>query len=172
MSQLQYTLIFHLIHNTLHQSGFSFTILTNEGNLLSSFNCKINRVQHHMVAIPFSQILSLNRNTTRMRRWWKFQMKCRIVFLIHLDDVHLLQLFDTRLNLVGLSSFIAESFDEILCILNLFLLIFVSTQLLFSSLFPQFHIFRIGDFIIINFAKRDLDGTSRHIINEGSIVGN
>ena len=74
MSQLQHTLILHLIHDTLHQSGLSFSILTNKGNLLSSFNRKINRVQHHIITIAFSQVLSLNRNTTRMRSRWKFQM--------------------------------------------------------------------------------------------------
>ena len=54
--------------------------------------------------------------------------------------------------------------------MNHLLLVVVGTTLLLQALFAQLHKVGVVDLIIINLAKRNLDGAGCHIIDKGPVV--
>ncbi len=93
-----------------------------------------------------------------------------MVFLIYFNRHNPFQLFDTALHLYGFGCLIAETFDELFRVLNLLLLVFVGTQLLFTPLLAEYHIFIIRDLVIINTPTGDFNRPVGHIINKGTVV--
>ena len=65
----------------------------------------------------------------------------RSVYLVDFDAFYFCELLDSALHLHALSSFVAETFNEILCVLNHFLLVLIGAHLLFKSLLTQDEVF-------------------------------
>ena len=48
MTKRQGALMLYFVHDTLHQRGLTFTILTHEGNLVATFDGEINILENYM----------------------------------------------------------------------------------------------------------------------------
>ena len=79
-------------------------------------------------------------------------------------------MLDATLHLHGLGGLVAEALNEIFDVGNLFLLIFVGSQLLLTTLGTQLHKLVILDAIIDNLATRDFERAVGHIVDEGTVV--
>ena len=135
MPDLQVSLIGNLIHDHFHQSCFTFSVPSDKSNFLSPQHIKIYFMQYHVITIRFTQIPPTHDNIPRTYcRLESHIDPCRI-FLFYLDSFYLFQLFDSGLHLYCFRRLITETLDKILCILNLFLLILVSTLLLLDTFF-------------------------------------
>ena len=105
-----------------------------------------------MIAVSFLQIFNNHRILARMRCRRKAQIHGRVIDFVHFQTLQFFQLLDARLHLHRLGSFVTESFNKGLGILNHFLLILVTAQLLFTAFFAQFKKLSIRHFIIVNLA--------------------
>ncbi len=101
---------------------------------------------------------------------WEFKVKSRVILLVDLDSLDFFKLLDTALHLHTLRSLVTESFDEILSVGNLLLLILVSAKLLLASLLAKLNIMRVVYLIIVDMTKRDLDSSVCDIINKRAVV--
>ena len=79
-------------------------------------------------------------------------------------------MLDTALYLYCLRCFITEAFDKVFRILYLFLLIFVSTELLFATFFAENDKLIILHLIVINLPASNLNRTGSYIIKKGTVV--
>ena len=79
-------------------------------------------------------------------------------------------MFDTALYLYSLSGLIAETLDKVFRILYLFLLVFVSTKLLFSAFLTEYHKLIVLHFIIIDTPASYFNRTGSDIIQKSAVV--
>ena len=94
---------------------------------------QVHIVEDHMVAIRFLHILTNHRIVTGAHGRRELQAKCRSIFFIYFNRHDFLQVLDAALYLYSLRSLITETFDKVFRVFYFFLLIFVSTQLLFTA---------------------------------------
>ena len=97
-------------------------------------------------------------------------MERRIVHLVHLDRHNLFQLLYAALNLNRFCGLISETLYEILDVGNLFLLVFVSTKLLFAPFRTQFHKLIVSHAVINNSANGNFHCARGHIVQESAVV--
>ena len=127
------------IQDTFHERGFTFAVLTHEGYFLASLDGEVHIVEDGLSAVCFLHVLADNRVVARTHGWRELESQRRIVLFIHFDSLYLFQLLDAALHLHGLGGLVSEPFDKVLCILNLLLLVFVGTELLFASFLAKNH---------------------------------
>ena len=156
MSYLQHSSMGNLLHDTLHERRFAFTILTDKRHFFSTLNGKIHLIKDNMLTIVLFHFITNHWIVTTPGAWWKFKMKARSVNFINLNGNYFFQLFDAALHLHSFGRLITESFDEILQIRNFFLLIFISTELALSAFSTELHIFIIRHTIVHHLATRNL----------------
>ena len=94
-----------------------------------------------------------------------------VILLLHLNPVQFLQLFDPRLHLNRLGCLVPETVNELLSILDQFLLILIGGMLDRDPLLFQGHILGIRNPVIIDFPQGKLDGPVGHIVKENPVVG-
>ena len=75
------------------------------------------------------------------------------------------------MHLHGLGGLVAEPLDEVLGVVDKFLLVLVGAHLLLHALLAQFHKLAVTHLVVIDFAQRDLDGAVGDIIDESAVVG-
>ena len=126
-------------------------------------------VEHHMTVgllhlITDDGIVA----TTQTRR--ELQVHGGVVHLVHLNNLHLLQLTQTLLHLHSLCGLIAETLHKVANVGHLLLLVLVGPQLLFTSLFPEHHILVVLHPIVNNLTAGNLQRAVRHIIDKGTVV--
>ena len=170
MPYLKTSLKRNLTHDTFNQCRLTLAILTYKGYFLASLNGQIDIREYRMVAIALSNILTDHRIIATTQTRWELQMHCRIVDLIYLDRNDFLQLLYFLLYLYGLSGLITEAFNKLAHLSNLFLLVLVGAQLLFTTLFTQCDILVVLYFIVYNPTTGNLQRPIRHIINKRTIV--
>ena len=123
-----------------------------------------------MFSILLLHIISYHRIVSRSRCWWEFQTYVRIIYLINFYALYLFKLLDTALHLNCLRWFISKALYKILYIFYFFLLILISTHLLFYSFFAQLLKLGIIHRIIIYLTARYFYCTIRHIIYKRTVV--
>ena len=79
-------------------------------------------------------------------------------------------MFDAALYLYRLGGFVTETFNEIFGILYLFLLIFVSAELLFAAFFTELYKLVVLYLIIIDTSTGNLNGTSGDVVQESTVM--
>ena len=97
-------------------------------------------------------------------------MHSRVVDLVNLDGHDLLQLLHLLLHLHGLRGLVAETFDEVLHLLNLLLLVLVGAQLLLTALLAQHDILVVLHLIVDDATAGDLERAVRHVVDERTVV--
>ena len=157
-------------HDTFYQSGFTFTVLTYERHFLTTVYGQVYIVEDDMVAIGFPNILTDDGVTSATAAASKLQAQCRVVFFVYFNAFYLFQLLDAALHLHGFRGFIAEAFDEGFGIFYLFLLILISTKLLFATFLPQYDEFIILHFVVVDLSASDFNGARGDIIEECTVV--
>ena len=105
-----------------------------------------------------------------MRRRRKLEMHHRLVAVVDFDQIHLLELFHSRLHLFCFRGFIPETFDERLYLLDFALLVVESGLLHVDTLLATLHELCVGTFVVVNLAARNLDGSNRDMVEEGAVV--
>ena len=157
-------------HDTLYQSGFTFTVLTYECHFLAAVYSQVDIVEDDMVAIGLPDILTDDRVASTTAAASKLQAQCRVIFLVYLDAFYLFQLFDAALHLHGFRGFIAEALDKGFGIFYLLLLILVGTELLFTTFLPQYDEFVILHFVVVNLSASDFNGACGDVIEKCTVV--
>ena len=171
MSDGKFTFIIgNYSHNTLYQGRFSFTILSYECYLLPPIDGEVDIVKNNMRTVCFPDILTDHGIITTTAGTDKFETEGGIIFFIYLNALYFLQLLDTALYLYGFSCFIAETFDKILSVLYLFLLILIGTALLLTAFFTQYDKLVVFYSVIVDLSAGDLNGTGSDIIEESPVV--
>ena len=135
MPNRQFAIKINLAHNTFYQCGLTFSVLSDKCYFFSSVNRQIHIVENNMMSVCLTYIFANNRIISATAGRGEFQTEGRVVFLVHFNAVYFFQLFDTALYLYGFGCLITETFDKVFRILYLFLLILVSTELLFTTFF-------------------------------------
>ena len=163
-------IIRNLVHDTLYKCRLTLTVLTYKSHLLTTVYGEIYIVEYDMVAIRLGYIFTNNRIVTATAAANELQPQRRVVFLVHFNALYLLQLLDTALHLHGFGSFVAEALDELFRILYLFLLVFISAELLFTAFLAKRHKLIVFHFIIINTSAGYFNSTGSDIIQESTVV--
>ena len=171
MAQFEFPLVLDFIHDALHEGGFSFAVLSNECHLLAPFDDEVHIVEHDLLPIFLGEVFRLDGDGAGVGGRREFQVEAGVVLFVHFDSVNLLQLLDSGLHLYGFGCLVAEAFDEILRVLNLFLLVLVGAELLFPAFLAEFHIFGVGYLVVVNLAQGDFDGSVGDSVDEGAVVG-
>ena len=152
MSHLKITVKGYLVHDTLHESGFTLTVSSYERHLLAALYAQRHITENSMLAISLAHVIADNREITTAQAWRKLEVHGRVVHLVHLDRHNLLQLLYSALHLNSLCGLITESLDEVAQVGNLLLLILVCPHLLLSPLLAQLHIFIVFHAIVNHLA--------------------
>ncbi len=164
--------VINLTHDTLDECGLSFAVLSDECHFLTATDHECGMIEHLMITVTLAYIFENERIGTGTRCGRELQADSRIVDVVHLDTLHLLQLFDAALHLCGFGRLVAETFDESFRVGQHLLLVLVSTELLFATFLAKLYIIGIFDFIIVYLTQLDLDGPRRRIVDEGAVVRN
>ena len=169
MPHLQRTLEGNLAHDTFHQGRFSLTVLTYESNLLTALDGEVHVVEDDTV-VGFLHLVADHGIVARAEAGRELQVHGGIIHLVHLDNLHLLQLAQSLLHLYSLSWLIAETLYEIAYISHLLLLVLIGTELLFTALFSEHHILVIFHTVVNHTTTGNLQRTVGHIIDKGTVV--
>ena len=94
MPQLQFSFIIDLFHDTFDQRRLTFTVLSDESDLVPSVDSQCDILEDQMIPITFSHILHNHRVRTGTGSRRKFQVQHGCIYLIHFDTLYLFQLFD------------------------------------------------------------------------------
>ena len=81
----QLTIERDFIHDTLHEGGFSLTVITYECHFFASLDGKVHIAKHLMLAIALANFLANQRIVATAEAWWKFQMQATRIDFIHLN---------------------------------------------------------------------------------------
>ena len=153
-----------------HKGSLALTVPSHKGNLLTPLYCYIYTVYNHFATVTNSCILGTENNLATAWCRWKLYAQGTFVLNVHLYPLKFVELFYTALYLVAFCSLIAEPLNELLCLLNHFLLVLVCGKLLLHTLSPQFLVFCIRYFIIVNLSKHNLYGTLGYVVQELAVV--
>ncbi len=170
MPQLQLARKIDLAHYTFHQRRFPFAVLPDKSDFLSPPDHQVHMRENGMVTVFLFQLLNGNGKGAGTGSGRELEVEPRRINFVDFYTLDLLQLFDTRLYLIGFSGFITKPFDKGFGFLYLLLLVFVGALLLFAAFFSQFDIFRVTHFIIMNMPEHDFDGAVGDGIEEGTVV--
>ncbi len=170
MAYFQYTSVFELPHDTLHQRRLSLAVLADEGNFVASFERESGVVEHLMVTECFTDIVDNERIIARARSGWEAEVEMGGVDFVDLDALDFGKLLYAALNLDAFCGLITEAFDEFLGVLNHLLLVGVGALLLFEAFFAQFEELRIVDCVVVDVSERNLDGAVGDIVDKSTIV--
>ena len=149
MSHFERTCKRYLTHDTLHQGGLSLAILAHKCHLLTTLDCKRYTRKHGVRTIIFAQLVADNGIIATAQARWKLEVHTLVVHLVHLDRHYFLQLSNALLHLHRLSGLIAETLYEGFGVGYLLLLVFISPQLLFTSLGSQGYILIVFHLIVL-----------------------
>ena len=146
--------VVELAHDTLDESGFTFSVLADECHFLASSDGESDVMEDIVVSEIFSQVFDDERKiaTSRCRR--KTEVEAARVLQIHLETFEFLQLLDAALYLDGFGGFISEALDEILGVLNHLLLVLVGADLLLMTFLAELHKTAVVDVIIVDAPER------------------
>ena len=169
MSHLQRTLEGNLAHDTFHQSRFSLTVLTYESHLLTALDGEVDMVEDNAV-VGFLHLVADNGVIARAQARRKLQVHGGIIHLVHLNNLHLLQLAQALLHLYSLSRLITETLYEVAYISHLLLLILIGTELLFAALFSEHHILVVLHTVVNHTSAGYLQRAIGHVIDKGTVV--
>ena len=79
-------------------------------------------------------------------------------------------MLETALDLCALRRLIAETLDEGLDVLDLLLLILVSSLLLLQTLLTQGDVVTVGSLVVVDASQLNLNGAVGHVVEEGTVV--
>ena len=131
---------------------------------------QVHIVEDHVIAIRLFHILTNHRIVTGTNGRREFQAKCRSIFFIYFNRYNFLQLLDAALHLYSLRSLVTETFDKIFRVFYFFLLILVSTQLLFAAFLTQHDKLIVSYLVIVYPSAGNFNGTVGHIVNECPVM--
>ena len=131
---------------------------------------QVHIVEDHVVAIRLFHILTNHRIVTGTNGRREFQAKCRSIFFIYFNGYDFLQLLDAALHLYSLRCLVTETFDKIFRVFYFFLLILVSTQLLFAAFLTQHDKLIVSYLVIVYPSAGNFNGTVGHVVNKCPVV--
>ena len=123
-----------------------------------------------MFTIAFRHILADDGIVARTQTGREFQVNGRVIYFVHLNGYHLLQLTNLLLHLNGLGRLIAEALNELAHVLHLLLLVLVGTQLLFAPFLAQHDILVVLDLIVDNLSAGYFQRPVAYIIYKRTVV--
>ena len=170
MAYLQFASKRNLVHDTLHESRFSFTVLADESHLLTSLNRKSNMIKDGMSTIILTYFIADHGIVAASQTGWEFQMHSGVIHLVYLDRHNLLQLLYLLLHLYSLSGLITESLDKGLHISHFLLLVLIGSQLLLPAFLSEYNILVVFHLIVDYLATGYLQRTIGDIIYKGPVV--
>ena len=170
VAKFQFAVVWQLTDDATRECGFAFAVATDECNFFAAFQLKINVFQNYFLAECLGHVRGFHYNLTRARRGRKFEVDATIVLQIHRQPFHLVQHLDARLHLVGFGWFVTEFFDEILGVLDDFLLVFVGCNLLLTAFLAEFEVFCVRRVVVVNLAERNLYCSAGYVVQECAVV--
>ena len=99
MSDGQRAVVFDFFHDTFHQRGLPFAVLSYESDFVAPFYHQVGIAEDRMVAVCFCHVFDNHRIRTGAGRGRELQAECRCVFLIHFKYLKFFKHFDTALYL-------------------------------------------------------------------------
>ena len=123
-----------------------------------------------MLSVVFAYVLTNDRIVARPQTRRKLQVHHLVVDFIDFYWHNLLQLSYPLLHLYSFRGLIAETLNECFCVGNLFLLVGISPQLLFTTLLAQDDVLIIFHLIVLDVAASYLQGSVGDIIDESPVV--
>ena len=170
MTHLEGAVKGYLVHDALHEGGFSLAVLSHESHFLSTLDGEVDIVEDVVRAVTLGGIFADDGIIATAHRAGELQVKRTVVHLIDLYGHHLLQLLDAALHLDGLGGLVAETLYEGLDVGYLLLLVLVGPKLLGTAFFPQQEVFVVLHLVVIDLAAGNLQRTRRDIVDEGPVV--
>ncbi len=170
VTDLERSDIWNLIHDTLDERRLAFAVLAYKRHLFATFDGKGYIREYSMRPIILAQFIADNRIIATAKTGRKLEVHRLVVDLIDLDGHDFLQLLDATLHLNRLGWLVPETLDKVLDVGDLFLLVFVSAQLLFASFGSQHHILIVWHLVILCMATGNLDGSRCNIVDESTVV--
>ena len=170
MAYLQGSRERNFAHDTLHQRGFSLSVLTHESHFLTPLNGHGDMAEYDMVTIRFAYLIAYHGIVATAQARGELQAHGGVVHLIYFDGHNLGQLLDAALHLHGLGRFITETLYELLRVGYLLLLVLVGAQLLLPAFLAQDHILIILHAIVLHPTASNLQSTIGNVIDESPVV--
>ncbi|CAI8362464.1 MAG: Uncharacterised protein [Cryomorphaceae bacterium] len=170
VSQFQNAIRRYLLHQGLHKRRFPLTVLSDKSHPISAFNLYIDTFQHQFLSVALMHTLRFSDDFTASRGRLELEIHAPVIFLIYLDALHAVELFDQTLRERSLTRLGFKALDQLLSLLNLSLLVLRGSDLLLTNLCTQLHITAVRRIKIIGFTHRDFNRPIRDIIQKRSIV--
>ena len=160
----------NLVHDTLHESRLSLAVLAHESHLLATLDGQRHVREDCVLAVVLAHVLADNGVVARAEARREFEVHGRRVHLVYLDGHNLLQLLYSALHLHSLCRLISETLYEVLDVGYFFLLILVSSDLLFASFVAEFDIFVVLHLIVVHSPAGYFDGAVGDVVDECAVV--
>ena len=157
-------------HDALDEGGLTRTVLPDKGDFLSTLNSHIDIGEDRMLAVTLGEAIDDYGVSTRGHCRQEGEMHRRTVNILYLDAVDLGELLDAALHLYGLRRLVAEAFDEVLCSLDLLLLVLVGSALLPESLLTKDEVVAVVRLVVVQSSQLNLKGAARRRINKRTVV--
>ena len=172
MSDLEGAHVVELAHDTLDESGFTFSVLAYECYFLSAADGESDVMEDVVGTEILAQVFDDKWKIAASRSRRKTQVEPRGVFEIHFKAFEFLQLLNAALNLDGFGGFIAEPLDEVLGVLNHLLLVLVGANLLLVAFLTELHKAAVVDVVIVDAAECYFYRPGTGVIYECAVVRN
>ena len=86
-------------HDTLHQRRLTLAIASHEGYLVASLHGEVHSAKHLLVAECHAHVAHLHGVGAAAWAWWEFESQVAGVFLVHFDELQLLEHLHAALHL-------------------------------------------------------------------------
>ena len=170
MAQRQGTFVLNFAHDTFYQCGLSLAVAAHEGHLVATLDGERRVLEYHVIAIRLAHAVHDDGVVARAGRWGELEAQGRGVFLVHFEQLQLLQHLHAALYLQSLGVGALEAFDELFCFGNELLLLVVGLLLLFAAFLAELEVFGVVYLVVVDAAHRDLDGAGGDVVHKLTVV--
>ncbi len=127
-------------------------------------------VKHQVCAVALGGLICLHHHRAGARGRGEAYVHGGGIFILYLNAVKLVKLFDPALHLYSLGGLVPESLNELLRVLDHLLLVAVGGGLLLTTLTSQLNVFGVRHAVVIDLANAYLQSASGDVVKEGTVV--
>ena len=147
-----------LVHDGTEEGGFSLAVAADEGYFFAAEDLEVDVAEDDAGAVGEGEVAGGEDDVAGAGGGLEADGDVGGVLGFDFDALEALELLDAGLYLGGLGGLVAEAFDELLGVLDLFLLVFVGAGLLFDALAAELGVAGVGDVVVVDFAEGDFEG--------------
>ena len=171
VAEATFTVAFELAEQDAGQGGLARTVLADEGHLVLAGDHEVHIAEDLEVVEALRESFGLHDHLAGSRGGREAEAHFGVLELVHLDALHLVELFDEALGKGGLVLLRAELVDQLFGVGDVLLLLLGGLFLPGGFLFAPRHVFAVRGLVVVNAEGGDFHGAVGHVVEEGAVVG-